>query len=272
MAVDIKVESHHDHQGAARIKNLPAPGAADDPIRQTDLDSAIAALRGRAWKDNVRVATQGNLNLASPGATIDGVTMSADDRVLVHVQTATEENGIYTWNGAAAAMTRTNDADSAEALEGAVTVVDEGTDAGVTYRQTAVNFILDTDPVTWVVFGDTTPAATEGTAGKSELATQGETDTGTDDARIVTPLKLKTTTLRAKGGSTLIGDNSSTQFDLTHNHGTRKVLVCVRRNASPWDEVQVGNECPDANTVRLNFVSAPTTDEFEVSVITVPSA
>lgn len=35
-------------------------------------------------------------------------------------------------------------------------------------------------------------AATETTAGKAELATQSETDTGTDDERIVTPLKLNT--------------------------------------------------------------------------------
>jgi hypothetical protein len=35
------------------------------------------------------------------------------------------------------------------------------------------------------------PAATETTAGIAEIATQAETNTGTDDARIVTPLKLK---------------------------------------------------------------------------------
>lgn len=35
-------------------------------------------------------------------------------------------------------------------------------------------------------------AASESTAGKAELATQAETNTGTDDARIVTPLKLST--------------------------------------------------------------------------------
>jgi hypothetical protein len=36
-------------------------------------------------------------------------------------------------------------------------------------------------------------AATESVAGNAELATQAETDAGTDDARIVTPLKLRTT-------------------------------------------------------------------------------
>jgi hypothetical protein len=39
------------------------------------------------------------------------------------------------------------------------------------------------------------PQATESAIGASEIATQGETDTGTDDTRIVTPLKLATTSL-----------------------------------------------------------------------------
>lgn len=38
------------------------------------------------------------------------------------------------------------------------------------------------------------PAATEAAAGAAELATQAETDAGTDDARIVTPLKLTNAT------------------------------------------------------------------------------
>lgn len=46
--------------------------------------------------------------------------------------------------------------------------------------------------------------ATETSAGIAEIATQAETNTGTDDARIVTPLKLKTnlTTPPAIGGTT----------------------------------------------------------------------
>ncbi len=42
------------------------------------------------------------------------------------------------------------------------------------------------------VLSNTTPAATESVAGKAEIATQTETNTGTDDTRFITPLKLKT--------------------------------------------------------------------------------
>lgn len=52
--------------------------------------------------------------------------------------------------------------------------------------------------------GGSVSAATEGAAGIAEIATQTETDTGTDDGRIVTPLKAATRYL-AKAGGTLTG-------------------------------------------------------------------
>jgi hypothetical protein len=49
------------------------------------------------------------------------------------------------------------------------------------------------------------PAATEVAQGAAEVATQAETDTGTDDARIVTPLKLQTRRGAANGLGSLDG-------------------------------------------------------------------
>ncbi len=48
------------------------------------------------------------------------------------------------------------------------------------------------------VLANVTPSATETVQGKAEIATQAETNTGTDDTRFVTPLKLKTN-LDSKG-------------------------------------------------------------------------
>jgi ComEC/Rec2-related protein len=42
------------------------------------------------------------------------------------------------------------------------------------------------------VLANVTPSATESVQGKAEIATQVETNTGTDDTRFITPLKLKT--------------------------------------------------------------------------------
>jgi hypothetical protein len=71
MAVD--VQRTLDFGNARKIINLPDGVNPQDPATVAQLNSAI---EGLAWKDSVRVSTQGNLNLASPGATIDGVTMA----------------------------------------------------------------------------------------------------------------------------------------------------------------------------------------------------
>lgn len=192
--------------------------------------------------------------------------MVSGDRVLLKDQSTAAENGIYIWNGAASAMTRANDANTAAELEQAVTSVEEGTNASTTWRQTSVNFTLGSGSVTWIVFGSGTSAASETTAGIAELATQVETDAGTDDARIVTPLKMKTSTLLTKMATALIGDGAATQYDLTHNFNTRNISIVVRRNSSPWDEVIVDREASDANTARVRFSVAPSSNAYSVTV------
>jgi hypothetical protein len=99
---------------------------------------------------SVRVAPQTNIILSSPGAALDGITMANDDRVLLTAQDAPADNGIYSWNGAASAMTRTTDANTATTLLGATTQVAAGTYAGTTWRQTATITTLGTDAVNWV--------------------------------------------------------------------------------------------------------------------------
>jgi type II secretory pathway pseudopilin PulG/predicted NAD-dependent protein-ADP-ribosyltransferase YbiA (DUF1768 family) len=107
---------------------------------------------GASWSRlSVRVATQSAINLASPGAGIDGITLAAGDRVLVKAQAISAENGIYIWNGSSSAMTRATDADTAAKLAGALTHVLAGTDTGRAFRQTALaaTGTLDTNSVQW---------------------------------------------------------------------------------------------------------------------------
>lgn len=222
---------------------------------------------GLAWKDNVRVASTANLNLASPGATIDGVTMAVNDRVLVKDQTAPEENGLYGWNGAAVAMTRTTDADSVSELRSAIVSVDEGTANGdTTWRQTALPATLGTDPVVWAAFGADVPQATETLAGKAEIATQGETDTGTDDQRIVTPAKLANWAGRGLEYAADIGDGVNTQYTVSHSFGSRDVQVIVRENSGAYRVVEAGLSMPTTNTVQVDFASAPSLNAYRVYI------
>lgn len=252
-----------DFNNVGKVINLPAPTAAGDATNKAYVDSAV---EGLAWKDSCRVATASNINLASPGASLDGVAMSLNDRVCVRSQSTAAQNGIYIWNGASVAMTRALDASTSDELEQAVVTIEEGTSAGSTYRQTAVNFVLDTDPVTFASFGASVGAATESTAGIAEVATQAEVDAGTDDSRFVTALKLANAANRAKRAAADIGDGSNTVYTVTHNLNTRDVEVSVRRNSGAYDEIICDVAATTVNTVTITFKTAPTSNQFRCIV------
>lgn len=112
---------------------------------------------GLDYKAAVRVATTANIaNLAAAPNTLDGVTLVANDRILVKNQTTASQNGIYVvqtvGTGSNGVWVRATDADSAAELEGGTTVwVNEGTtnadtawtvitDGAITLNTTAINW------------------------------------------------------------------------------------------------------------------------------------
>ena len=253
-----------DLQSVSKVINVPTPSAAGDAVPKSYVDSAV---EGLAWKDSARVGTQSNINLSSPGATIDGVTMASQDRVLVRNQSTQSQNGIYVWNGAAVAMTRSLDASTFAELEQAIITVEEGTDAGTTWRQTQINGTIDSSNVIWTSFAAAAPAASETTPGIAEIATQAEVDAGTDDLRIVTPLKLATWSGRIKKYSTNIGDGSATSYTITHSLNTRDVIIRVFPNSGNYDDVEVDVYRPTTTTATLVFATAPGVNAYRVVVI-----
>lgn len=104
------------------------------------------------FKKSVRVATTANISLASPGASIDGVTLSVGDRVLVKNQSTGSQNGIYVFAGSSAEMTRANDANATGELSaGSLIPVEQGstyadtlwmvsTDGVITIGSTSISF------------------------------------------------------------------------------------------------------------------------------------
>lgn len=253
-----------DLQSVSKVINVPAPTAAGDAVPKSYVDSAV---EGLAWKDSARVSTQSNINLSSPGATIDGITMASQDRVLVRNQSTQSQNGIYIWNGAATALTRALDASTFAELEQAIITVEEGTDAGTTWRQTQINGVIDTNNVIFSSFAAAAPAASETTAGIAELATQAEVDAGTDDARIITPLKLATWSGRIRKYAASFGDGSATSYVISHNFNTRDVTVVVFPNSGTYDDVEVDVGRTSVNAVTLVFATAPASNAYRVVVI-----
>jgi hypothetical protein len=253
-----------DLQSVSKVINVPSPTAAGDAVPKSYVDSAV---EGLAWKDSARVGTQSNLNLSSPGATIDGITMVSQDRVLVRNQSTQSQNGIYVWNGASTALTRSLDASTFAELEQAIITIEEGTDAGTTWRQTQINGTIDVSNVLFTSFAAAAPAASETTAGIAELATQAEVDAGTDDARILTPLKLANWSGRLRKVSTSIGDGSATSYVVTHNLNTRDVIIRVFPNSGQYDDVEVDVQRTSTTTATLVFATAPASNAYRVVVL-----
>ena len=157
---------------------------------------------GLDFKDSVRVASTADVTISGPGAAIDGISLSSGDRVLLKNQSTASQNGIYSWNGAASAMTRTTDADAdVEVTAGMFVFVEEGT------ANADNGYVLTTDGS--ITVGSTSLTFTQFsgagqiTAGDG-LAKSGNTLSANDDN---ITLEINSDNLRIKGiSSTVAGD------------------------------------------------------------------
>lgn len=162
------------------ITDLAAPTQASDAATKGYVDAVVEGLHIHA---SVVAATTANVDLTTGGLlTIDGVTLTAGDRVLVKSQTAPAENGIYV--AASGAWTRAEDYDSAAEVQAGDFVFVSG---GTLYNSTGwvqENPVttLGTDPIVWDQFS----GAGEYTAGN------GLTINGTEFAIDTTVTATKT--------------------------------------------------------------------------------
>jgi len=110
------------------INVIAAAGLTLDKGDNTQLLQAINILiKGPADKI-VRVASTAAINLAAPGANIDGTAMVAGDTFLEKDNATLADRGVYVWNGAAVPATRDPAADNgAELFGGMIIRVKEGT-------------------------------------------------------------------------------------------------------------------------------------------------
>lgn len=123
------------------------PTAALHSATKQYVDNVATGLDPKA---SCRVATTANITLSGL-QTIDGVTLVANNRVLVKNQTTTSQNGIYL--AASGAWSRSLDADTADELNDAFVFIREGTvNTNTGWVVTSDIVTLGTDPVTWAQF------------------------------------------------------------------------------------------------------------------------
>ena len=118
----------------------------------------------------------------------------------------------------------------------------------------------------WIQLEVNRDQATETVLGLAEIATQTEVNTGTDDQRIVTPLKLKTFIDNRTGGyAANIGNGSATSYAVSHGLGTIDVNVMLKDN-STLAQVFADVVITDANTVTVSFAVAPASNAYRVII------
>jgi len=240
-----------------RITGVAPSSAGTDAVNRNELDAARQGYAGA--KDPVRVVATTNITVATPGASIDGVSLSAGDRVLLTAQTTTLQNGIYVWNGSATPMTRSTDADAAlEIQDGTTVAVADGTKAGSIYVQTAAvgsNAPGASVSEVWTQFS--TPSSLIGTAnrisitgnqvdidaayvGQSSITTLGTITTGVWNGTDVAVADGGTGSSTAAGARTNLGAaqagyysllgalTAGTPLTVTHSLNTERCIAQVR--------------------------------------------
>ena len=300
-----------------KLTGLGTPSADTDAANKGYVDSVAQGLDVKA---SVRLSTTGALSAFTFSATgggtltgnangalsIDGVTPSVADRILVKDETSGNApyNGIYvvTTVGDGSTpyvLTRSTDANtSAEVTDGMFTFVEQGTtNASTSWVLTTNNPItLNTTALVFAQFsGAGTYTASNGVlltgtnftfAPRSGYGLQ--TGASGAEIKLATTSGLNLTTDLAVGAGTGIsvltntvaidtavvvrkygadvGDGSATSYTITHNLGTRDVQVTVYDNSGSYAEVICDVNHATTNTITLLFSVAPTSNQYRVVV------
>lgn len=219
-----------------RVTGVATPTAATDAANKQYVDDTVASM---SWKDEARAATTANIANLAGGApsTLDGVTLAANDRILVKDQTTPSQNGIYVvttlGTGANGTWTRASDADTGAELKGAALFVSEGTtNSGTRWVCNVTGGItVGTTSITFVAFGGGATYTNgnglnlTGNSFSVKPAASGGVVVDTNGVGV-------DTTVVVRKYATTFGDGSAASYVITHNLGTKDVTVSVREVAT----------------------------------------
>ena len=191
------------------ITGMSTPSSGSDVTTKTYVDNLVAGLKTRII---CRVATTVNISLSTDlenGDTLDGITLTTGDKVLVKNQSTGSQNGIYTVVASGAAS-RNTDYDTIAELAGQLIIVQEGiTNADKIFLCTTdTDAVLNTDTITFSQvqpsFTGTVTSVGIADAGSSEITVSGSpiTTSGTITIGVNNINVTKITDAASKGFAT----------------------------------------------------------------------
>jgi hypothetical protein len=280
-----------------KLTNVGTPSADTDAANKGYVDSVAQGLDTKA---SVVAATTTNGTLATAfanGQVIDGVTLATGNRILIKNQTDATANGIYTVN-ASGAPTRSTDMNDGSEFPSAYTFVEQGTingDTGwvctnnppVTLGSTNIVFAQFSGAGTYtgsngvLLTGSNFTFAprsgfglqTGSSGAEIKLATTSGLNLSSDLAvgagngiSVLTNTVAIDSTVVVSKYATNVGDASATSYTITHNLGTRDVIVSVYEATGTYAEVMCDVNHATTNTITLLFSVAPTLNQYRVVV------
>lgn len=153
--------------GTARISATPSVNT--DIVNKLYVDQILNNIKIRAA---VKTCSVGNINLLSPGSSINGVTLVNGNRVLIKNQSSAYENGIYVFDSPTTPMIRSIDANTWESFPSSFVITEKGTVNADTLWICTSDFggFLGTTPINYSQLNGTSPLSL-GIIGTSSNAT-----------------------------------------------------------------------------------------------------
>lgn len=274
---DDRVNDHTLDELSAPVANVSLGGfrAIDvaDPVAGTDAANrqwVLSVVAGQSWKPPARAASLADVDIAAPGAAIDGVDLAEGDVVLLMGQADGSENGPWVWHGAAAAMTRPDWFDADAEIESSTITVQEGDTPALADHA----FLLANDAPIDLGVDSLVFIPLPGSAGSSYTFEHGveEIAPGTIRARLdgdtltqgAAGLKVNTAKVVRKVVGQF-GDGVATNFVLPHNLGNiaAKIKVVETANGEEWDFGPVNT---DVNNITIDTPFIPAAGQFSYTI------
>ena len=270
-ASDIGRIIYNSHSSSKEMKYWDGTSWVSMKNTDTDVDVSLANLVAKLplITDDVTIGDATDVTITTSGdLTVTGDLTVNGSTTTVNTTELTIEDNLMTLNSG---QTGTPPTSLRSGIE-----VERGDTANA-----ILQFNENTDKWEFSVDGGTTftdlgaaPAdASDSVKGIVELATNNETNTGTDATRAVTPASLNHT-LTNRSFSALLDDSvsgvskSSNTFTVTHSLSTRDVMIQVYEAASPYENIQVdiARSASNTNDITIDFADDPGNGNYRVLI------